>query len=126
MARNIRTLVGYGREVVAQGSVVLAGGDVVATVALDDLSYAFEFRPSMLAPSVRTSLTGTKHTTIAIEGAIEPSGNIWFLERAGMYEGGTLSLAMFVQTFSSNPSLPTAHLLQYTFSKTPPQNMLRQ
>lgn len=105
-----------GREVVASGELVLAGGDIFATVLLDDLIYHFFFLPGAELPEISASTAAPKTTTFTLRGAIGGYGSVWWYDDVATWQNKKLSLAICIYQFSGNPNLTPSYILKYTFS----------
>lgn len=107
-----------GREVVASGTLVLSGGDLVANVFIEDINYAFIFSHSAAPPTISRSNPDTKTLTITISG-VHNTPCQWAVPFVGTINGKRIDLAFIVTWFAALPERPTSAMIDYTFSAAP-------
>jgi hypothetical protein len=120
VARNITTWVG-GREVIAQGDLILSGGDLTAGVYIANLTFNFTVLHSYTElPTAVRQVTDSTNTNITIRGLVDASGSVWWYENVATFGASIVSLAFMIQAFSGNPANPHSYRIAYTFSESAP------
>lgn len=114
---EVATYVGE-REVVAEGTLVLGGGDSTATIWIENIAFLFAFAPRPLPPTVGTdNPTGTS-IRFTIAGALAGPHQWWF-PVVGTIQGKNISLSFVAQQYSALPDRPIGLKLDYTFTAGP-------
>lgn len=110
-----------GREVVASGTLILAGGDVVANVFIEDISYVFIVAHGIAPPTLALDDVTAKTLQFTIAGSYN-SPCQWVLPFVGTINGRTVSMSIVVTWFAALNERPASAKIDYTFTASPVLN----